>query len=168
MADGVAGRMGASVGVSDFKAIQGENYGGNINLDALIAFVAGTGAGQAKWAYITKATALAAASSQVYDVKGVLTNVHGDIIDMTKLKSVILINRSVTAAILALGGNAAEVPYMGAVNDKAKALPGGWCGFGYSSDTPSIGVTAATGDKVTVENLDGALAAIYDLIVVGV
>jgi hypothetical protein len=173
---GVSNQCGVSVVLRDLKNFNGVEVGGPINLNAVFQYLPGTGNGQARWACILRSVAIPHSQSHIYTLTGQveldrtrMVDVHGDFVAMTAIKSAILVNRSANAAILGMGGSADEAPYMVAVNDYGKAYPaGGWCGFGYGCDEPKILVEQGAGHSLTVKNLDGALAALYDLFVLGV
>lgn len=62
------------------------------------------------------------------------------------------------------GGNAAEIPYFAAVNDKLGIEAGG-CNLWVAPTAAGIAVTATTGDILSVTNTSGATVATYRIVV---
>ena len=124
----------------------------------------GVGANQSN-RHFSDRRALAASASEDVDLSGALTDAFGASLALTKVKAVIVINRS---------GNGAGISVRGAAsNGVANFMPGAHVladgGAFATFDFTAAGWTVApgTGDKITVTNLSGSVGATYDIYVIG-
>lgn len=95
------------------------------------------------------------------DVAGTsIQDAFGNNITMKAIKLLYVENTGTST--ITLGGNSAEVPYMAAVNDKIKILPGGFF-LWVASDATGIAVTATTGDIISITG--GSAVSPYRIVV---
>lgn len=169
---GLQGRIEASVGMTFQKTVNGADGTFPIALGSGLSFTPGTGDGQASVAYLARSATIAGGGAAVtYDMKtSALTGFAGEAISMSYIKAIVLINETAAAtpATANLGGNAAEVPYCGAVNDLIH-VPAGWSLIlAGSNDAGKIAVTQTTGDIIQVANASGSNTLTYSLLVIGI
>lgn len=139
----------------------------------------GTGADQANQVYQDLAT-LAADQIVSYDLAGGLTDEFGGTVTFTKIKTIMLLNTSTTASVLAIGGgtggngtNAFDTwcrsqAGAGAGDGSERVLVGpGGVFLLYRPDVTGYAVTAGTGDILIIEE-ESTLAASYELTLIGV
>lgn len=108
--------------------------------------------------------ALGTSANEDLDLSGSLTNAFGASLALTKLKAVVIINRSTAASITVRG--AASNGVAGFMAGAHTLAPGAWFATG---DLSAAGwtVTGGTGDLINVANLSGSDAASYDVYIVG-
>lgn len=109
---------------------------------------------------------LAATTAEELDLAGSLTNAFGDTLTFAKIDAIMFKNTSSLAATLEIGPPAANglaLPWK-AADDKLLFEPGG--GMWLLAAPAGWAVTAATGDLLEVENVDG-VASVYEIAFVG-
>jgi hypothetical protein len=167
MASGATARINLDIPWTAKKDVDGVNYSGGKTFNNLIALVEGTSDGQLSKIVQKLAESVDATSANTYDLAGSLTDQFGATITFTKIKLIAVVNKS-TTELLYIGGNAAEIPLFGNVNDKLKIPAGGMAlPLAVSLNASGIAVTGTTGDILTIEN-PGAGAATYDILIAGV
>jgi hypothetical protein len=131
----------------------------------------GSGAGKANKIYAKRRT-LAAGASEELDLAGTLPDPLGGAVVFTKIRVIIiLLQPSPAAASLLIGGSAmnAFVNWVGAAAAQPRVGNGPTGGIFMTTrcDATGFAVTAGTGDLLKITNEDGALAATYDIILIG-
>lgn len=124
----------------------------------------GTGLDNADRIYHARPTAAASADS--FDLTAVLLDVFGNAITFTKIKGIIIRNRSAVAGeTLAVGGNAnALVNWVANATDIVNVGPDSLFIL-WNPSLAGYGVTATTGDILDVD--PGAATIIYDIVLIG-
>ena len=125
-----------------------------------VSYTAGEGA-NALEAFWRDDRSVAITTEDPIDVAGTsIQDAFGNNITMKAIKLLYVENTGTST--ITLGGNSAEVPYMAAVNDKIKILPGGFF-LWVASDATGIAVTATTGDIISVTG--GSAVSPYRIVV---
>jgi hypothetical protein len=155
------------------KAAMGLTYLGDIDLGnnkALLPFAdelvigSGTGNGQANLAWWDHRS-LAASTTEDLDFSGALVDPLGGTAVFTKIKGIYVKAKSTNGGNIEVGGDAASVPFLKAVNDIVVLAPGQ--AFLITNLNAGWTVTATTADIIQVANTDGAAAGEYDIAVIG-
>jgi len=142
--------------------------GGAVDINNLIALLAGTGSGQVNRAYVGSRSITAAGTEDI-DLSGALLDVNGDSVTLDLCKLIYVENTSTNGASVNLmnaasnGVGSGATGFVTATGDKWN-IPAGGCGLWYSPT--GFAVTAGTGDLITVA-APGA-AATYKLVILGV
>lgn len=105
---------------------------------------------------------VATSTEDTLDFYGSLTDAFGNAISAKAVKWIYIENTGTVR--ITWGGNAAEIPYFAAVNDKLGIEAGG-CNLWIAPTAAGIAVTATTGDILSVTNTSGSVAATYRIIV---
>lgn len=134
----------------------------DVVLDYTLEFINGTGTGAANNSYI-KTRSLASGATEDIDLAGVLSDIQGTVLTMTKVKGLIIrAARTNTTSITVSRPAANGVPIFAATSDAVAPLTaGGWFAW---ADPVGITVGAGTADLITITNSAGA-AASYDIVI---
>jgi hypothetical protein len=133
------------------------------------AFTDGSGEGQANKVFAQTRT-LGATTSEDLDLNGVLTDEFGTVLNFTRVVAIYFRLRTAGSTLL-IGGAAANqfINWVGDATDKVRLRTGAAAkGFFllWADDATGYVVTAATGDKLKVDN-PGAGIIQYDVIILG-
>jgi len=143
----------------------------------LLSTTFGTGANKADEIWHDRRV-LALSTAEELDLAGSLTNAFGDTINLATVKAILIYNRTdetttspahtATTAIIAIGGAAANT-WDGPFSDSSDIvnLATGGIFIVTRPDATGMAVTAGTGDKLKIDNLDGANEALYDIVLIG-
>jgi len=113
--------------------------------------------------FFRKSYAPVASATTSIDLSGSLTDAFGNALVLTTKVIKVLQVKNTGTTLLTVGGNAAAIPFFGAVGDFWN-LPGG-ATLTFDSPITGIVVTAATGDILDVVNTSGSTAGAFDIIV---
>lgn len=151
------------------NALGGKTTDGNVLSWAIPqALSDGSGNLQANKVYAATRTISASANDDI-DVAGSLTNAFGSVITFTKIKGILVIHPTTSAASgITLGGGGVNsfVNWVADATDKVK-VPNGYSFALLGSDATGFAVTAGTGDILRVTNLDGVNTATYTILLYG-
>jgi hypothetical protein len=138
-----------------------------INKTFTVDLDVGTGSGQANQ-YFADLRTLAGGANEELDLAGVLENRFGQTVTFANIKFIFIENTATTDSTLAVGGAAANafINWVGNATDIVN-IPGQGV-FILGSNARDFDVTAGTGDKLKLENLDGVNSLSYNIIIVGV
>lgn len=127
----------------------------------------GVGANQAKQAF-TDTRTLAASGTENIDLAGVLTNAFGTVLNFTKIKAIIITAAAGNTNDVHVGGHAtaAFVNWVTAAPAIVKVKPGGIFVL-TAPDLNGFGVTAGTGDLLTIANSGAGTPVTYDIVLIG-
>lgn len=131
-----------------------------------IDLATGAGLGQADMQWSDTRT-LTASATEDLDLAGVLTGPLGTTLTFVRIKGLFVKAALANTNNVVISRPAANgVPLFAAASDAISVGPGGW--FGWVNPTAAgVGVTAATGDLITVTNSAGGTSVTYDVIVIG-
>lgn len=130
------------------------------------AFANGTGADQANKVWSDRRT-LADGASESLDLAGGLTDAFGAAITFTKIKGIVIKNRSTTQT-LAVGGAASSqfINWVANSSDIVNIPPGGFLAL-TAPGAAGFAVTAGTGDLLKIANGAAGQATDYDIYLIG-
>lgn len=123
----------------------------------------GRGSDNANAAYWWSGT-IAAAGSAAFDLAGTLTNAFGDTVNFDLVKYVFVRNTSASASLRLVATSWTN--WTSGASDYVLIKPDGFLAFGASGAT--VYDIAAGSDTITLQNIDGANSATYQIGVVGV
>lgn len=127
-----------------------------------IPFTDGEGANQAEGVWRDDRS-IATSTEDALDFYGsALQDAFGNNISAKSIKGVYIENTGTVS--ITWGGNAAEIPYFAAVNDKL-TIPAGSYNLWACPTAAGIAVTATTGDILSVTNTSGSVIATYRIAV---
>jgi hypothetical protein len=127
----------------------------------------GTAINQANQLFTDKRN-VALSTTDTLDLAGTLVNNLGQTVTLTKVKGLIIKSAAANGSTLTVGGNVnAFADWLGAATHTVKIRPGGVLCL-MAPDATAYAVTAGTGDLLDITNDDGAAAADYDIVVIGV
>jgi len=133
-----------------------------LNISKSQTLANGTGANQAN--QIWSDTRSVAAAPENLDLAAVLVDAFGDTLTFTKVKMLMVHNKSTTPGEdLTLSGNFVDNDMLGGADSTIVLGPGGICLL--TSPVDGFTVTATTGDILTVD--PGAATIAYDVLIVG-
>ena len=171
---GLTAEIEARIKLTAKRAIDMSTPEARLDLAALLAATFGTGAGKANQAWWDRRPLVGGANEEL-DLAGALTNAFGQTVTFASIIALLIVNRSgegllgqaVTDATIRIGGAASEWQgFFAAAGDKLDLVVGG--GILVMNPTAAgWAVTATSADELKIENLDGADAAVYDIVVVG-
>ena len=131
-----------------------------------IDLATGTGLGQADMQWSDTRT-LTASSTEDLDLNGVLVGPLGTTLTFLRIKALIVKAAAANTNNVVISRPAANgVPLFSAASDALPVMPGGWFGW-VAPNAAGVGVTAATGDLITVTNSGAGTSVTYDIIVIG-
>lgn len=138
-----------------------------LNYRKRLAFADGGGSGQASYIFSDQRT-LGASASEDLDLAASLVDVYGAPITFDTIKLMLFAIPSTAGGDLTVTSKASNgfVNWVGAAGDAIKVKPGGLALF-VAPGAAGYGVTAGTGDLVTITNGDGAASVVYDVILMG-
>ncbi|MEZ0155261.1 MAG: hypothetical protein AB9Q22_10230 [Candidatus Reddybacter sp.] len=132
-----------------------------------IALKDGAGLNQANQMFTDQRT-VALSTTDTLDLSGTLVNNLGQTVALTKVKALIISAAVGNGSTLTVGGNVnAFADWLGAAAHTVKVRPGGVLCL-VAPDATAYAVTGGTGDLLDITNDDGAAAATYDIVVIGV
>jgi hypothetical protein len=138
----------------------------SIKLGKIQSLVDGAGLGQANLAWSDKRT-LAGAAADSLDLAGSLTDAFGQVITFTKIKAIAIVAAAAnTDAIVVGGGSNAFSTIFGDASDELIVRPGGMFIL-VAPDAAGYAVTPATGDLLAITNSAAAIAADYEIVLIG-
>ena len=135
----------------------------------------GTGANQANQVYQDSVSAIADAETS-YDLAGTLVDEFGGTITFTKIKGIVLLNKSTTASVLQIGGgtgldgtNAFDTWITSTAADGSEGVlvRAGGLFVLWAPDATAYAVAAGTGDILVIKE-KSTLAAVFELSIIGV
>lgn len=132
-----------------------------------IAFTDGAGLNQALYLFSDQRT-LAASTGEDLDLAGSLVDIYGATLTFASIKLMAFYVPATAGAGISVTAKATNgfATWVGAAGDAIKVLPGGLAVFAAPGATGYV-VTGATGDLLTVTNLDGSAGVTYDVILMG-
>lgn len=130
-------------------------------------FTDGVLANQAQKLWSSQRT-LTASAFEDLDLAGVLTDVFGQVLTLTKIKALIIKAADANVNDVVVGGAATNglISFFGAATDKVKIKPGGTMVL-IAPDINGYAVVAATGDLLRVTNGGAGTSVLYDITVIG-
>jgi len=135
----------------------------------------GDGADQANQVYQDSASVIADAETS-YDLAGTLVDEFGGTITFTKIKGIVLLNKSTTASVLQIGGgtgldgtNAFDTWITSTAADGSEGVlvRAGGLFVLWAPDATAYAVAAGTGDILVIKE-KSTLAAVFELSIIGV
>lgn len=128
----------------------------------------GTGANQANRFYAATRT-LAASASEELDLAGVLEDIFGEVLTLTKVKGIAVQADGGNTNLVLVGGAASNAwaAMFGDATDVLKVAPGGFFML-TAPDANGLAVTANTGDKLKIANSAGGSSITYTIAIAGV
>lgn len=131
-------------------------------------FAEGIGADQAQKLWTDQRT-IAASGSETLDLSGVLTDVFGAALSLTKVKA-LLIKAAESNVNDVVVGNAATNTWLGAFGAAAHTMavkPGGALLL-IAPDANGLAVIAGTGDQLKIANSGAGSSVSFDIVVIGI
>jgi len=141
-----------------------------------LAFDDGTGEDEVDLVWFDSISLAAGADTDI-DLSGSLTDPWGDSVSFAKIRGLFIKNASTTDAEIQFGGgdggdgtNAWDTWITSTAADGSEAVkvPPGWTWGAAHTGTGGYAVTANTGDILRIKNNDGALAAIVEVVILGI
>jgi hypothetical protein len=129
----------------------------------------GDGVDEADQVWESLNRALADGAAETLDLSGSLENEQGETVAFTKVKGILIHNKSTVAtSILSVGAAASNqfVAPFGDASDLVKVRPGGLL-FLWAPDATAYACAAGSTDNLKIANAAGG-AAVYDIRIVGV
>ncbi len=110
---------------------------------------------------------LGTGASENLDLAGGLTDVYGNVLTFVKIKFIYVSAAAANGDYIQLGGGSNPfINWVANASDIVNVAPGGMFAL-TAPDANGYGVTATTGDILTVMNADGAAGATYDIVLGG-
>jgi hypothetical protein len=136
-----------------------------IDLDCGLDFTHGVGTDQANLVFSDQRT-LGASASENLDIRGVLSDLLGTVLNMVKVKAVLIKASSSNVNNVVVGNDANSIQLgFSAITATWSIPPGGW--FMVAAPAAGWSVTAGTGDIIKIANSAGSTSVIYDIVVLG-
>lgn len=132
-------------------------------------FTQGTGAGQCDLAWWSERP-LAASTSEILDLAGVLVDPYGSVITFARIKAIGVYAAPTNTNNVIVGGAASNtfVGLFGSATHTAVVRPGAYLSWGCgSADTVGYPVASGTGDQLQVLNGGSGTTITYDVVVLG-
>src|SRR5260221_10505531 len=125
MATALSGQIAMSIAMALANPIDIGSGNYPINYNPSYSFTDGTGANQAKFIF-TDTRTLTASSSENLDFNGVLTDIYGNSITMTKLRALIIVAAAANVNDVVVGGAASNqlLTLFGAATERVNVKPG--------------------------------------------
>lgn len=137
-----------------------------IDLDCGLDFTSGTGTDQANLIFSDQRT-LGASASENLDVRGVLSDLLGNLLTMVKIKAILIKASANNTNNVVLGNDANSVQLgFSAITATWSIPPGGW----FMVTAPAAGWQVSIsggGDIIKIANSGGATSVTYDIVVLG-
>lgn len=153
-------------GITQTKVVDGDNVTFSPALTHTKSMVDGVGAGQADILWRDLARSLAASATEDLDLRGVLTNVFGDLVNLVKVKVIVVKAASGNTNDVVVGGAATNAfPLFSDVTDKIPVKPGGCLAI--DGGDAGYAVTAGTGDLLRIGNGGAGSSVTYDIWLIG-
>ncbi len=141
-------------------------------LDDTVRLTSGTSTGQADRCYYAERT-LVAAANETLDLAGVLEDLYGNVLTFVTVKLLVVKNLNTAAGSMEFGPNTASAgagvagtspPWKAVANKNHVAINGGVL---FMYNPAGWTVTATTADLLYAENLSGANAVTYRVLIIG-
>lgn len=168
MATSLIASIKAAVSAQYANALEFGGVEQTLKYSAAHAFTDGTGANQAQKLFTDQRT-LAASANEALDLSGVLADVFGATLTLTKIKAILIKAADGNTNDVIVGGAASNawVGPFGSSTHTVAVKPGGTVMF-VAPDATGYAVTAGTGDQLKVANSAAGSAVTYDIVLVGV
>ena len=168
MATALIATVKAAVSAQYANALEFGGVEQTLKYGASHAFTDGSGANQAQKLFTDQRT-LAASDNETLDLSGVLTDVFGATLTLTKIKAILVKAADGNTNNVIVGGAASNawIGPFGDASDTVAVKPGGTMML-VAPDANGYAVTAGTGDLLKVANSAGGSAVTYDIVLVGV
>lgn len=163
---GLTSQVKVSVTADYTKALDLNTVSSPTAYNKLVTLANGTAANQADKIF-TDTRTLAASGTEDLDLAGVLVDAFGATTTFVKLKAIIIAAAAGNANNVNVTRPASNgVPIFAAASDAVAVRPGGFFALACGDNT-AIGVTAGTGDLITITNSGAGTSVTYDVILIG-
>jgi hypothetical protein len=111
---------------------------------------------------------LAASTAENHDLAGTLADDLQNAVVFTEIKGILVYAAAANGGVIRVGGHAtaALAGLFASATDIIDVQPGGFFAWA-TPDATGAGTVQTTGDLLKVENMNGAAAGVYDILIIG-